>query len=227
MDHTEAIRLTASERYLLDELSPELRDQFEEHFFGCSECALDIRAASLFVEQSKKILAEAEQKSSVPVAVPSPAPVRAGWLAWLRPAFAVPAVAAILAVIGYQNLVTYPQLEAKVNRPQVLPWATINTRTRGSITPVIATPSGSSFLLFVSIPPDPRYSRYIAELYNPAGKLEWSLTISGNIAQDSFPLQVPPGNRAAGNYSLRLSGISDTNQSTEIGRTSFELQIEK
>ena len=31
MDHNEAVRQKATERYLLDELDPELRDQFEEH----------------------------------------------------------------------------------------------------------------------------------------------------------------------------------------------------
>ena len=45
MDHQEAVRQKATERYLLDELDPELRDQFEEHLFDCQDCALDVRAA--------------------------------------------------------------------------------------------------------------------------------------------------------------------------------------
>jgi hypothetical protein len=223
MDHDEAIRLTATERYLLGELSPELRDQFEEHFFDCPECARDMRAASMFIEQSKTVLAEGVNKEVA--AVPSQAGV--GRFAWLRPSFAIPALALLLAVIAYQNLVTYPHLEQAVNRPQVLPWATINTRTRGSITPVIAAPRGGSFVLFVNIPPDPRYSRYIADLYNPAGKLEWSLTIPGKMAEDTLSLQIPGTNRDGGTYALALRGISADGQTTEIGRTSFELQVEK
>src|SRR5215467_5533997 len=58
MDHNEAVRQNATERYLLDELDPELRDQFEEHLFDCQDCALDLRAGAMFVEQSKIILAE-------------------------------------------------------------------------------------------------------------------------------------------------------------------------
>src|SRR5215472_16506480 len=58
MDHNEAVRQNASERYLLDELDPELRDQFEEHLFDCQDCALDVRAGAMFVEQTKIILSE-------------------------------------------------------------------------------------------------------------------------------------------------------------------------
>src|SRR5215471_11591498 len=155
MDHTEAIRLTAAERYLLDELSPEQRDQFEEHFFDCTECALDLRAASTFIEQSKKILAEEQQ--AVPVPRLHPAKVQAGWRSWFRPAFAIPVFALLLAVIAYQSTVMLRHPQTAANDPQVVPWTTINTRIRGDVTPVIRAEKGKGFLLFVSIPPDPRY----------------------------------------------------------------------
>lgn len=57
MDHNEAVRQKATERYLLDELDPDVRDQFEEHLFDCRDCALDVRAAAMLVEQSKVVLA--------------------------------------------------------------------------------------------------------------------------------------------------------------------------
>ena len=43
MDHSEAVRLMATERYLLNEFTPAQKEEFEEHFFGCQECALDVR----------------------------------------------------------------------------------------------------------------------------------------------------------------------------------------
>jgi hypothetical protein len=138
----------------------------------------------------------------------------------------VPVFASLLAIIGYQSSVIYQHPQIAADNPQVVPWATINTRTRSAITPVIRAEKGKGFLLFVSIPPDPRYSRYAVELYNPAGKKEWSLTIEGKPDQDSFAVNIPPKDREAGTYSLRLLGIID-NQSTEIGRSTFELQIEK
>jgi len=225
MNHVEVVRHKLTERYFLDELDPDKREEFEEHYFDCPECALDVRAASVFVEQSKTVLAESAGKAARPM----PAPVPAPWLAWFRPGFAVAAVAVLLVVIGYQNLVMYPHShsEETLNHPQLLPWASINTRTRGSSTPVIAATPGGSFLLLVNIPPDSRYSRYIVDLYNPAGRLEWSLAIPANMADDVSPVQVPGANRAAGTYALALLGITAAGQSTEISRTPFELQIQK
>jgi len=56
MDHSESIRLMAAEKYLLGELTPELRDQFEEDFFDCQECPFDVRAGAALVENSKVAL---------------------------------------------------------------------------------------------------------------------------------------------------------------------------
>src|SRR5277367_5646723 len=109
MDHSESIRLMAAEKYLLGELAPESREQFEEHFFECQECALDVRAGAALVEHSKVVLSESPAIS--PVRVPAAAPARPGWFAWLRPAVVVPVLAALLVVVGYQNLVMYPQLK--------------------------------------------------------------------------------------------------------------------
>ena len=54
MDHHQATQLTAVEKYLLDELTPELRDEFEEHFFDCQECATDLRATAGFIDAAKQ-----------------------------------------------------------------------------------------------------------------------------------------------------------------------------
>ena len=43
----------ASERYLLDEMSQDERDQFEEHYFSCVECADEVRAVFAFADNAK------------------------------------------------------------------------------------------------------------------------------------------------------------------------------
>ena len=68
MDHHQAIQLTAVEKYLLEELPPELRDEFEEHFFDCQECATDLRATAGFIDAAKR-----EFKVN-PVEKPAPSP---------------------------------------------------------------------------------------------------------------------------------------------------------
>jgi hypothetical protein len=145
----------------------------------------------------------------------------------LRPAFAIPVMAVLLAVIGYQNLVTYPQMQQALNRPQVLPWAQVNVGTYGSEGPVVATRAGEGFLLFVRIPPEGGYTHYQADLYNPAGKLESSFTIPAVAGQDQWPVRIAGANRPAGGYTLAVHGITAAGESKEVGRASFELQIQK
>ena len=236
MEHEMAVREKMTERYLLNELAPEVRDEFEEHFFDCAACALDLSAATQFVEHSRIVLAETPEPNPVEARTADSVRSRRGWLAWLRPALAAPALALLLLVIGYQNLVTLPQLQSALRQPQVLPWAAVNIGTWGATGPTITIAQGKGFLLFVRIPPDGAYAHYTADLYNPAGKLECSLTIPVGAApdrqnedrqSDQWPVEIPGGNREAGRYSLAVRGVTAAGDSTEVGRASFELQIQR
>ena len=94
MDHSEASRLMASERYLLDELSTADRDAFEEHLFACHECALDVRAGSVFLEHGKVDLAGSVLRPGlVPEKVRPSFGLSSFGTSWWRPAFAIPAMA--------------------------------------------------------------------------------------------------------------------------------------
>jgi len=56
MGHDEAVRTLATERYLLGELYPELRDEFETHLLDCQQCAFDLWAAATFLKYAKVVL---------------------------------------------------------------------------------------------------------------------------------------------------------------------------
>src|ERR1700686_3861484 len=83
MDHDMVVRQKMTERYLLDELEPAARDEFEEHFFDCKDCAVDVRAGALFVEQSKVVLAEKPEPVDAGLPAMAEVPAKSGWLAWL------------------------------------------------------------------------------------------------------------------------------------------------
>jgi hypothetical protein len=144
----------------------------------------------------------------------------------LRPAFAAPVLAALIAIVGYQNLVTYPKLRASL-KPQVLPWASVAVGTWGGERPTITVSQGKGFLLFLRIPPEGTYARYTADLYNPAGKLEYSLAIPVAAGQDQWPVVVPGAPRKSGNYKMSVRGLTATGESKDIGSTSFDLQVSK
>ena len=221
MDHKDAVRLQATERYLLNELDPDQLDQFEEHLFDCPECALNVRAAAMFVEQSKSVLLH----PSPTVAVPVPPPVPAGWLAWLKPAFAVPLLAALVAVIGYQNLVVFPGMKQATNLIGILPSASMNVGTRSATTATVRPKPGEGFVLLVNLPAENRFASYVADLYDPAGKIKCSVPISPEAANDTVPLRIP-GQRESGIYTLAVRGIQPDGRSSEIGRQPFELRLQ-
>jgi len=226
MDHTAVVRQKMTERYLLDELDGEVREEFEEHYFDCPECARDVSAEAQFVAHTKAILAERPELVSTPAGVRQMRHSRA-WFAWLRPAFAAPALALLLAVIGYQNLVTYPRFRSELSRPQVLPAVSVNVGTWGPGSTPTGVPEGKGLLLFLRIPPDSAYVRYTADVYAPGGAQEGSFTITPAAGQDQWPVTVPALHREAGKYTLTVHGITAGGESKDLGSTSFELQIQR
>jgi len=53
MNHQEAVREMAVERYLLGELIGASLDSFEEHLFECSECAMDVKTGVTFIDAAR------------------------------------------------------------------------------------------------------------------------------------------------------------------------------
>jgi anti-sigma factor RsiW len=58
MDHSQALGLHAAEKYLLGELAPEVREQFEAHYFECGECANDVKAGAAFIDCARALFKE-------------------------------------------------------------------------------------------------------------------------------------------------------------------------
>ena len=221
MDHNQAVREKATERYLLNELDPDVRDQFEEHLFDCQDCALDVRSAAMFVEQSKVVLAE--KPETAPARVPVAAPAPSGWFGWMRPAFAVPVFALLLVVIGYQGE-TNARLHRAANTPRILPLATINIDVRGTEPVPVQAHGEHAFVLSLNVPPKRGYSSYKLDLYSPQGTLEWSDTIPAT-AEDTLSVVVPERDHEPG--TLVVSGITDAGKSDNLGRHLIELQNQK
>ena len=227
MDHEAVVREKVTEKYLLDELDAGTRDQFEEHFFDCAACAVDVRAGTELLAESRIILSETPEQSSERAVLVSPNQRSKGWFAWLRPAFAAPVMSLLLIVVGYQNFVTYPRLQSALRQPQVLPWASVNVGTWGDGGPTVSVSAGKGLLLFLRIPPDGAYARYSVELYNPDGKLDSSLAIPASSQQDQWPIQIPGADRKAGRYTLNVHGITTAGDSKDLGKASFDLQLQQ
>jgi len=208
MEHAEAIRLQAALKYVLGELPEPLREEYEEHYFDCAACAIDVKAAATFMDGARETLRRLDHKES-PVRIV--VPPRPAWFAWLRPAFALPAFAALLLMIGYQNFVTIPRLRestppylAQVSNTFSLLRA--NARGAEGVTVEIHRGEGIS-LTDIDIPPSPGFDGYVLQLVDASGKSLIQAKASRNQAKRSIQFDVPAGQiTRPGVYSIVVTG---------------------
>jgi hypothetical protein len=232
MDHGEAVQMMAVERYLLDELTPEDKDAFEQHLFGCSECALDLRAGAAFVSEARsQLLALDSQPAPAPaVQAISTGRPKKNWMFLFRPAFAAPAFAAMLTVIAWQNLSTIPSLRNTATEPRLLPSNVIHAGTRGSSHASIEASRSAGFALAIELPTSSTYSSYSFELHDLAGKQVWSrntsIPSSTGDWDNAVSLMVPAEKLTQGSYSLSIFGITPQNSRVEIDRRVLDIQMD-
>lgn len=63
MDHESAVRLQAPERYLLHDLLPADREDFEAHFFTCHDCAEEVLLQAVFKANAKAVFREYQKRN--------------------------------------------------------------------------------------------------------------------------------------------------------------------
>ena len=210
MDHSDAVRLRAAEKYISGELPEDLRDQFEEHYFDCVECANDLKALAIFATASRMVLEE-EVVAKVPPRLP--AAERTGWFAWLRPLVAVPAIAALAAVVVFQNTVTIPALK---QRSATLPVAQaygssfrLQGTTRGENISTVSIRPNESLALDFDFIPSQSFPSYVGGLLDEAGASVLTFHLPADLENKEVHLAVPAGLLRAGKYSLVLNGVRD------------------
>lgn len=229
MNHSEAVKQMTSERYLLNELTPDVRDAFEEHIFECPECALDLRAGALFVREAKVQLPDvvaSDGRSGMPKARGK----RSSWFSWWRPAFAVPAFAALLILVGYQNFVTFPALRRSANEPSLAPLAPLRSAARGATRPTFTVDRTHGVALPVDLVIEPDMApaaSYSFDLSDPQGKLVWTgslpATAPGADSDQSFSLTIPGGMLESGAYSLTVTSVTAQGGRTPIEQYNFDI----
>jgi hypothetical protein len=232
MDHNEATQQMAAERYLLGELSPEIRDAFEEHAFDCPECAMDLRAGATFIGAAKVELPKiAETTASVSKADPiRSAKKRMDWHGWLRPAFAVPVFAAFLALIVYQNLETIPSLRRAAGEPSILPSTAFHAGTRGAAHTPVEADRTKGAALSIELPQSSDYASFVFNWYDPQGKLLWTQTIAASRAESdgdgTISLNLPGRGLTQGAFSLVMIGIDGNGTRTEVDRRILDIHFD-
>jgi hypothetical protein len=244
MEHLEAIQLKAAERYVLGELPSDLREQYEDHFFSCVECAEELSLAAAFVENSRAAMGSEPVMPPVrlPVSATAERPASSGWLgAFLRPSVAVPVFAALLLLVAYQTFLVIPRLETTATQsvgalataaPQALAsFSLLAADSRGGGPLTVTVAPRQLFSLYFDVPPGGNYSSYICEIVNSVGAAEYSLNISSEQAKNAVQLLISSSSLGPGEHVLVVRGVgtqgSAAGGATEVARYPFTLTVSK
>jgi hypothetical protein len=164
--HKDAVDTLAAERYLLDEMSDEDRQAFEDHFFSCDVCADDLRTATAMLQGAKAGYAGPSTAGQVVPMVPRPTAVRNP--VWYRSVALPWAVAATLAVVaGYQSFFVVPSLRRET--PLALIPVTLRPQSRGAEAVVPIDRSGRPIILAVEVNELPQSGEVTYDLSSSSG----------------------------------------------------------
>ena len=221
MDHQEATRIQAPGRYALGDLTPSEREGFEEHFFTCPECAEELRADAIFADNARAVFHDDVPRASS--TSPARSPQRgAGWWSWLRPAYLIPATAALALVCAYQNIVTIPRLRGDLGAdraPQSLTTFPLRAAFRGDDQVLTVPKSARYWSVFFDLAD--QGPAFVCELRDAHGILRASLMVNRVPGQDSLSLLLDASQFPAGPYILTVKSPGDNGG--ELGRYRFSV----
>ncbi len=234
MDHTEATQQQTAVKYVLGELSQVQRDAYEEHYFDCAECAIDIKALATFADTAREtMLQERRLQEGRKSVVADAVPAGARWFAWLKPIVAVPAFAALLLIIGYQSFVSIPRAKEAAARgaSQILfnshPLRGVNTAGEEGRT--LSIRPDEAFFLNLDFVPTRSFDSYIGQLEDAQGRVLLRSKIAGGNANQEAHLPVPAGMLRPGKYVLAFYGDPGAsgivNPQNDAGRLPFTVEF--
>jgi hypothetical protein len=188
MDHETAMNLNLPEQYILGGLSAEERDDFEDHFAGCTACIGEVWTASAFAANARAVFRD---RATAPTRVAAVPPRTRFWN--FRWQIAIPALAAmaLAAFAIYQNSVTIPGLRA----PQsFMPAVVLDGTTRAAL-PEVSQDAPLRFQM--ALAPGAEGGRVWAELTGPTGRVlsaGWvKLPAASEPLDVYFPIRLEPG----------------------------------
>ena len=226
MDHLEAKRLHAAEKYVLGELSADQRDAYEEHYFDCAECAEDVKATLTFVTAGREVFRE----EPAPVAPKELAP-RSRWTSWFRGMIAIPAMAVLLLAIGYYSRTSKPQIGV-ITAPGQTILSSPSFGLRGgdrleNEKTVVQVHGNDSLQLHFDFVPSQvqNFSSYTGELQDSASRALLQFDIPLDRVNKEVNLIVPSGLLRPGDYTLTVFGRESSSAAKiSVAKFSFAVQ---
>jgi hypothetical protein len=229
MNHNQAVELQLAVKYVLGELPAVQRDEYEDHYIDCPACARDVHAAAAFADTARAVFRQEARNEA-------PAQVRiqkqGGWFAWLGPVVAVPALAALLLVIAYQNAVTIPEAKKEIalSGGQFFSssFSLQMANVRGGEAVKVQIHPKQAFALDFDFTPAQAFDNYLCRLQDADGRSLLQVNVPGSSTNKEAHLVVPAGLVQPGNYSLVFTGTPNGNgqrAGNEVLRLGFSVEF--
>jgi hypothetical protein len=233
MNHTEAVSAGAVERYLLGQLSASESDEFEQHFFDCSECTSELRAGAVFEDNARAVFLE-ERLSAARVpekASRSREPSRRAQF-WQRPWSAVPALAALLlaAVSVYQASIVIPGLRGQLRdalAPQPVESYVLPPVSRGDARVVEVPDVGHFYAIYMDPTWVGSYAAYVCSLQDESGTAKFSVHLTAPPPGRPIEILMARSMLPPGRYTVLVRNAAETGKpERELARYSLILRLD-
>jgi anti-sigma factor RsiW len=220
MDHLDAEKIKAAERYMLGDLSVPEVEEFERHFFDCPQCSEELRALTVFQENARAVFVE-QDLAPIPASVHAPESAASWWrglspLSFMRAAMVMAALV-IGIFAGYMAFASHEGAQAIGEYP-------LYAQARGEET-IVSPAAGSKFYtLYFDKTWEGNSASYRASVRDASSVEKLSVPVTLDAQGDAIHVLVPTHQLPGGKYVLVMLGSADGKE-TELARFPYTLQI--
>jgi hypothetical protein len=228
VQHAEAVRTGAAERYVMGELSEQQALEYEEHFFDCRECAEEVKTAAAFADNARDAF-----RTETPAAE-TPAPIakrRTGLgLFWPMPVGAAAAVLLAAGAAVYQASVVVPSLRRQVAQDgalQAAPWFFLSV---SRAEPQVLTLSTGQRMVGLTLSRSSERSApyYRCQVLDSAGRVVESAVVPGPREGGELQVLLPAARLQPGSHALELAPLqSPDGAPTEQGLVRYQFEVRR
>jgi hypothetical protein len=235
MDHPEAVRSNAAERYAIGDLPLMEVEEFERHFFECPQCSEELRALSVLVTNARAVFSEPvmaatsvfQPAAEPPIVAAEPATVQPGFAgkvradkvkAWWREPWVLGPAFAALSVIAFVSADPALHPASKIEQVSAFP---VFAASRGEET--LVTPSGNSaaFMLYMDKHWEGSSESYRGEILDETSNAQRaSLAVKDPGPGRFLEVKIPTQALTPGRYVL---SVKDGDK--EVARYPFTLRL--
>jgi hypothetical protein len=233
MDHREAVRTEAVERYLLGQLSGPECEEFEIHFFDCTECARELKDGASFVDNARAVFKEDNARRTVsraqPAARPSLWELIAGRPWGLAPAMATLALLVVAGGAGYQSLVVIPGLRGELRSarsPQAVASYVLPPVSRGAAQTLEIPGTALFYTIYMDPAWDGAFAAYVCSVQDETGTERFSVRLAAPPPGKPIQILMARQTVPSGRYTVVIRNTAETGKpEAELARYALLLKL--